>query len=47
MYLKRQITLMGVPTIDEDHLVMNVSKHVFVLIDKDKKSFTYVHHCTF
>ena len=26
MYLIQQFTLMGVPTIDKDHLVMNVSK---------------------
>ena len=33
MYLLQQFTLMGVPTIDKDDLIMNVSKHFFVLIN--------------
>ena len=33
MYLIWQFTLMGVPTIDNDHLVRNVSEHIFVQID--------------
>ena len=33
MYLILQFTLMGVPTIDKDHLVMNISEHIFVLIN--------------
>ena len=29
MYLIQQFTLMGVPTIDKDHLVMNISECFF------------------
>ena len=48
MYLIWQFTLMGVPTINKDHLVMNVSERFFCPNRLgQKKSFTYVHHCTF
>ena len=33
MYLIWQFNLMGVPTINKDHFVMNVSEHFIVLID--------------
>ena len=33
MYLMWQFTLTGVPTIDNDHLVMNLSEHFFVVIN--------------
>ena len=47
MYLILQITLMGVPTIDQDCLVMNVNKRFFCPNQLGKKLFTYIHHCTF
>ena len=33
MYLIWQFTLMGVPTINKDHLVMNISERYFALND--------------
>ena len=38
---------MGVPTMDKDHLVMNVSECFFCPDQFGQKLFTYVHHCSF